>query len=71
MREVREASTASVATTSSSGEGDSKWSESQNESSPQSSAFSATCTMVSGVGIPSRQSPNPTPILTCFITNSP
>ena len=52
MREVREAINDSVATTSSSGDGASRWSESQNESRPHSSARSATCAMVSSGGHP-------------------
>src|SRR6266481_82908 len=71
MREVREASRERVATTSSSGEGAIRWSESQKESRPHSSARVATSKMVSGSGSPRRNRPNPTPILTCFMTFSP
>jgi hypothetical protein len=67
MRVVREAISESVATTSSSGEGASRWSESQKESIPHSSARSATRAIVCAGGIPSRHKPNPAPILTCLM----
>src|SRR5215472_4237582 len=71
MREVCDASIASVATTSSSGDGASRWSESQNESSPHSSALAATSTIVAAEGSPRRKRPKPTPTLICFIMFSP
>src|SRR5260370_11775432 len=66
--EVWDTNRESVAITSSSGDGAKRWSESQNESSPHSSAFWATAIIVCAEGIPIRHSPKPTPIFTCLFT---